>query len=203
MIISEEKFYDEYVPQKNHLDDNASFDGCMYETYGEELEYVFELSKKENRVWTIIEGDEGIVFSAGFHIVNRLGFLITEKPWNSVEDYVVDEDQIEDEPSIESAVETIHSSLVSYIEDCAGHGTEETEEIEKAWDVIKSKLLEKKGENKPVTGDMILNWHGSDHSIEELAETMAQILNGEYSIEGARQDVLDYEDEEEDEEGDE
>jgi hypothetical protein len=45
-----------------------------------------------------------------------------------------------------------------------------------------------------VTGEMILNWHGSDHGINELAETMAEILNGEYSVECARQDMLDYND---------
>ena len=58
--------------------------------------------------------------------------------------------------------------------------------------------------SKRVTGSDILNWHGSDHSIEELADTMAEIVNGEYSIEGAKEDILnssdgEYEDEDEDE----
>ena len=35
--ITEEDFYDDFKPQLNHFDDNASFDGCMFETYGEEL----------------------------------------------------------------------------------------------------------------------------------------------------------------------
>lgn len=139
MEISEDKFYEEYKPQKNHLDDNASFDGCMYETYGEELDYVFELSKKENRVWTIIEGDEAICFSAGFHIVNRLGFLVTEKPWGSIEDYVVD-DVLTEDSSMDDAVDTLHNALTSYIEDCAGEGSEEAEDIEEAWRLILEKL---------------------------------------------------------------
>lgn len=40
-----------------------------------------------------------------------------------------------------------------------------------------------------ITGSDILNWHGSDHGIEELAEVMAEILNGTYSVEDARKDV--------------
>ena len=51
--------------------------------------------------------------------------------------------------------------------------------------------------SRKVTADDILKWHGSDHSIEELAETMAEIVNGEYSIEGAKQDILNSSDDEE------
>lgn len=55
--VAEEEFYEKFKRQKNHFDKNASFDGCMFETYGEELDYVFEMSKT-SRVLTIIEGDE-------------------------------------------------------------------------------------------------------------------------------------------------
>ena len=40
----------------------------------------------------------------------------------------------------------------------------------------------------------ILNWHGSDHDIDELAEVMADIINGDYSIELAKEDIGDYQD---------
>ena len=58
--------------------------------------------------------------------------------------------------------------------------------------------------SRKVTASDILNWHGSDHSIEELADTMAEIINGDYSIDGAKEDILnssddEYEDEDEDE----
>lgn len=82
--ISENDFLEIYKPQKNHLDNNASFGGCMYETYSPEIDYVFELSKTTKKVWTIIEGDhDTISYSAGFHYVNRLGFLVTEKEWET------------------------------------------------------------------------------------------------------------------------
>lgn len=107
VTISEDEFYEKYKPIKNHIDDNASWDGCLYETFGDEVQYCFELSKKENRVWTIIECDnvqeeditgdieynqdlneddenyDGpcLYIVSGFHYVNRQGFLITEVPY--------------------------------------------------------------------------------------------------------------------------
>lgn len=75
----------------NHIDDNAAFDGKMFETYGEEMDFVLEMSK-ENRVITIIESDEGcdededgfttpsMYYVSGMHVVNRIGYLITEDP---------------------------------------------------------------------------------------------------------------------------
>jgi hypothetical protein len=66
-------------------------------------------------------------------------------------------------------------------------------------------LVKKEVNSRAVTASDILNWHGSDHSIEELAETMAEIVNGEYSIEGAKEDILnssdgEYEDDEDEDE---
>lgn len=89
MNITEEQFYDDYCPIENHLDKNASFDGFMFETFGEELEYIKSLCENENdkkRIWTVIaeEDDLGniiIEYMAGLHLVNRIGFLVTEKPY--------------------------------------------------------------------------------------------------------------------------
>jgi len=93
MKITEDDFHEIYKPQKNHLDDNAGFGGEMYETYDEEVQYVFELSKNTKRVWTILEGDEGICYVAGFWRINRLGYFVTEKEWETGEEFVdVDED---------------------------------------------------------------------------------------------------------------
>ncbi len=97
--VSEEEFYKIFKCQKNHFDKNASFDGFMFETYGEELDYVFEMNKT-NRVLTIIEGDVGgertfisdkgveitepisnLYYVSGFHLVNRLGYFVLDKPY--------------------------------------------------------------------------------------------------------------------------
>lgn len=79
MNITEDNFDEVFKPQTNHLDDNASFNGCMYETYDEELDYVFNLAKTTKKVWTIIEGDnDTMYYITGFHYVNRIGFLVCE-----------------------------------------------------------------------------------------------------------------------------
>lgn len=93
ITITEEFFDDNFKLIKNHIvgDDEASFSGQMFETYGEELEFVIEM-EKENRVLTIIEGDgeeynqddeliSTITFTTGMHHVNRLGYLVLEKPY--------------------------------------------------------------------------------------------------------------------------
>ena len=88
--LTEEQFDEQYELVTNHIDDNASFDGNMFETYDEELTFVREMAK-ENRVITIIEGDEDIenefgeptlnmFYVAGMHLVNRIGYLVTKEP---------------------------------------------------------------------------------------------------------------------------
>lgn len=96
-VTTEDEFYEKYKPVQNHLDSQASWDGTLYETFGEELNYCFELAKKENRVWTIIECDDMdfnnvdvndelyepscLYIVSGFHRVNRMGFIVTEVPY--------------------------------------------------------------------------------------------------------------------------
>ena len=88
--ITEEQFDGYFNLIDNHINDNASFDGKMFETYGLELECVIEMAK-QNRVITIIESDgdevddEGdlipnMYYVSGMHHVNRIGYLITEEP---------------------------------------------------------------------------------------------------------------------------
>lgn len=84
--ISEDDFIEKYKPVQNHIDNNAAFNGWMYETYGNELDYIFELSKNSKRVWTIIgddDDDDTLFYAAGFHLVNRLGFIVTENEYET------------------------------------------------------------------------------------------------------------------------
>jgi hypothetical protein len=90
MKITEDDFFENYKPVKNHLDDNAGWDGCMFETYGDELMHVRkELISDQTKIWTLVttcNGDFAII--AGYHFVNRFGYFITEKSWTSIEDQV-------------------------------------------------------------------------------------------------------------------
>ena len=40
----------------------------------------------ENKIWTLIEGDKGLFITAGYHFVNRLNYIITERPRTSLEE---------------------------------------------------------------------------------------------------------------------
>ena len=77
-----------YKPIKNHIDTNASFDGAMFETYGDEYEFV--KSANPLCVWTYGDGDDGGSYIwNGFHYINRLGYFITEVPAPSEEECVI------------------------------------------------------------------------------------------------------------------
>ncbi len=76
--MAEDDFYETYTQRENHLDDNASFNGAMYETYGEEVGYVRK-NIKSPRLWTIVECEEGLYYMSGYHYVNRLGYFFTEQ----------------------------------------------------------------------------------------------------------------------------
>jgi hypothetical protein len=85
---------EQFKPITNHLDSNASWqnddgNGIMFETYGEELEYV----KKQNPncIWTLMDSDDGEepLVVEGFHFVNRIGYFITENPHQERVNYVI------------------------------------------------------------------------------------------------------------------
>ena len=84
MKVDIEQFDKEFVPLHNPIDPDASLDGAMFETYGKELEYVLKWSNNpltENRVWTYIDGDDGTYIISGYHLVNRIGYILTENPF--------------------------------------------------------------------------------------------------------------------------
>lgn len=83
---------EKYKPIKNHLSDNASWDGTMFETYDAQEAFVF--SQSDENVWTWVDGDDGTYIVAGRAFVNRIGYFITEVPWTSIEECIqVDENE--------------------------------------------------------------------------------------------------------------
>lgn len=89
--LTEEQFDEQFELVDNHIDTNASFDGKMFETFGEEIDFVLEMAK-QNRVITIVESDSEeevndsdeisacMYYVSGYHMVNRIGYLITSEP---------------------------------------------------------------------------------------------------------------------------
>jgi len=104
--LTDFEFIEKFKPIKNHLDDNASENGCMFETYGAELDYVRSMVISDpERVWTVLDCDGELIISSGYSFVNRFGYLITEVAAESGQEYIVrDEDQIfedEDEDQVD------------------------------------------------------------------------------------------------------
>ena len=68
-----------YKPIKNHIDKDSSFNGEMFETYGDEVAFIKE--QDNSYIWTYGDGDDGGSYIwNGWHFVNRIGYFITEVP---------------------------------------------------------------------------------------------------------------------------
>jgi hypothetical protein len=89
-VITEEEFELKYILIDNHFNPYRGFVGKMFETFGEEFEFITEMAK-EKRVITIIEteSDEESDFSeiapnlayiSGLHVINRIGYLVVDCP---------------------------------------------------------------------------------------------------------------------------
>jgi hypothetical protein len=90
-MLTEDQFDEQFTLVENHIDNNASWGGAMFETFGEELDYVRMKAQKGNNVWTIIEGDEDSMFIvSGVHLVNRIGYLITREEWEGETEVEID-----------------------------------------------------------------------------------------------------------------
>jgi hypothetical protein len=82
--LSEDAFAAQYPLRTNHLNPTAGWAcgeaaGCLFETFGEELAFVRRQDPRT--VWTLIDGDDGDQYlQSGFHVVNRLGYLVSTVP---------------------------------------------------------------------------------------------------------------------------
>jgi hypothetical protein len=91
--ITEDEFDTQYPLVINHLNPNASWTfgdgpGCLFETYGQELAFV--RSQNPRTIWTLVDGDDGSQFLlSGFHIVNRIGYLVSTVPFPEDADILV------------------------------------------------------------------------------------------------------------------
>lgn len=87
IAMTYEEWLDNYSPIINDISHPFSRAETMFETYGADWEKV--KSTDLRHVWTWIEDDNGDdVLVAGRAFVNRLGYYITEKPWDSPMLYV-------------------------------------------------------------------------------------------------------------------
>lgn len=98
--MSDEEWETTYKPQNNHLDKNAGFNGWMYETHGEEGEYVKSMIDTKC-VWAIDEGEKDGKDMLYYKPLMKwddqyIGFFVTDVPHNG-KDILVEDDVTPDE----------------------------------------------------------------------------------------------------------
>lgn len=77
--LAESDFWNTFKPIRNPSEADGPWDGCFFETYGEDLDFVLDTCKRRPRcVWTILDCDGEQVVVSGYQTVNRFGYLITQ-----------------------------------------------------------------------------------------------------------------------------
>ena len=72
--------YNEWVEKYKPIENPIRGLGTLFETYGEELNFV---EKQDiSTIWTLMECDDYDAITSGYHIVNLVGYYITEIPWD-------------------------------------------------------------------------------------------------------------------------
>lgn len=81
-ILDEEAFIERFLPRPNPINPLAPLDfgegGCLYETFGEELEAIRQA--RPEHVWTLVDTDGSVMLVSGCHFVNRLGYVLCTEP---------------------------------------------------------------------------------------------------------------------------
>lgn len=68
-----------FKPIENHISGDQGWDGLMFETYGDDLQFV--VAQPQKKIWTWVDGEDGTYIINGYHLVNRIGYFVTEKSW--------------------------------------------------------------------------------------------------------------------------
>lgn len=79
--MTDDEWAEAYHPLPNTRDDSGGFDygsGCTLMTRFDALEVLKELNLSDDHLWTVIECDENLYISHGFHWVNSFGYILTE-----------------------------------------------------------------------------------------------------------------------------
>ena len=75
-----EEFQAKHHPLKNPRHETA-LEGCLFDLQADDLKFISQQSAAT--VWTLVEGDFGLsLIQPGFHFVNRLGYLVTQVPYD-------------------------------------------------------------------------------------------------------------------------
>ena len=81
LLITHGEWVAQFKPIINPIAGNASFEGTMFETYGDQAELVRRTVPSQ--IWTLKTTEDGDTeyISAGWSTVNRIGYFIAENSW--------------------------------------------------------------------------------------------------------------------------
>ena len=84
-FTSFDKWEEKYTALKNPKsdEDDEGLSAIMFETYGEELETV--RNHEPNKIWTIRDTEYGLLLTAGFGLIDRFGYIISEQPYEEAD----------------------------------------------------------------------------------------------------------------------
>ena len=88
--ITEDQFFEQYKPVRNpNADESEAFNGTMFDNYRDAFDALGEDRLFSQNGWTLTEENDVRVIQSGFHYVNRLGYFITENPFDPADEIVV------------------------------------------------------------------------------------------------------------------
>ena len=73
--MTEDEFDSKFTVKPNHI---VPENEHGYETYGPENDYVTD-PDNANKVWTVVDTDEGLYLLSGYHHVNRVHHVVTNE----------------------------------------------------------------------------------------------------------------------------
>jgi len=65
--------------EKNYSPEIREDGTILFETYGKDLERI--MGTNSQHVWTLVDCDGKLVIVAGYHLVNRMNYLVTKNQW--------------------------------------------------------------------------------------------------------------------------
>lgn len=79
------------VPHRTRAGSFSSFQKRYDPKVNEDGSFLFEYNEvkglDERYVWTVLEAEGKLYLSPGFRIVNRIAYVIGQKPWGSIETF--------------------------------------------------------------------------------------------------------------------
>lgn len=82
-------FWEKYTPdERQSIAFDSEDETGMFETYGADLDYVLDVARRKPRcVWTALDEDDGFYYVNGYHLVNRVYYVITNEHGEENETY--------------------------------------------------------------------------------------------------------------------